>query len=253
MNIFCIFVKLKDLNIVSNCLWGIYFATDNPDSDALINTLIQSGAGSHIIKNLCQNQTIMSVCLKVIGNLLAGEACDVDELINYGILDVLGKYLNSSTVIMQKEAAWALSNIAAGTKNQVAKLIDSPVFLELLKKTYDPNLEVVCECVWTVSNTISGSDLELAIKLIQVGVLEAFISILERIEHEMILIIALEGLSYMFKFGELFKEIHNKNLVVEKFCSLGGHFFLEKLQSHKLNAVYLKVETIINDYFVSDN
>lgn len=53
---------------------------------------------------------------------------------------------------IQVEAAWILTNVAAGTSEQTMTVIDSNAHLTLLKLIDSPNLEVSEIAVWALSN-----------------------------------------------------------------------------------------------------
>jgi len=209
------------------------------------------------VKTLAKNPSLSPICLKVIGNLLTGDNSDIDEMINYGVIELLDNFIDSSVLIQQKESIWALSNIAAGSKKNVDNLISTKTFkkiIEKIKNLSKQSLEILLECVWTVSNAISGCDIELSIKLIDLEILQVLIHIFDKIDNEVILIVALNGLSSLFRLGEPMKQLNFgegnvKNPIVEKFCYFGGHFQLEKLQNHKNSEVYNKTEEIVRQFF----
>jgi len=165
--------------------------------------------------------------------------------------------MDSPILLQQKESIWALSNIAAGSRKNVETLILSNAYKKIIEKIKNLSkitLEILLECVWTISNTISGCDIELCIKLIDLDIIQILIHVFDKIENEVILLVALNGLSSLFKFGEPMKQFclgegNVKNPIVEKFCYYGGHCQLEKLQNHKVSEVYNKTEEIVRQYF----
>ena len=235
----------------------MYFITDCQDANPIVTETITSGVASHIVKTLAKNPSLAPICLKAIGNLLTGDNNDIDELLYYGVIEVLEGFLDSPILIHQKEAVWALSNIAAGSRSHVERLIISNAFIKVLKKIKNLakiNLEILLECIWTLSNAISGCDIELSIKLLDMEVLQIFIHIFDRIDNDLSLVIALNGLNSLFRFGEPMKQLmcgdgNAKNPIVEKFCYYGGHVYLEKLMNNKSSEVYNKTDEIVRQYF----
>lgn len=255
--IFCNGCRVPDLSTVISSIWGIYYLTDCQDSAPIISEIVFNGVASHIVKTLAKNPSLGPICLKVIGNLLTGDSSDIEEIINYGVIEVLESYLDSPVLIQQKEALWALSNIGASTRSHVERLITSSAFpkvLEKLKNLSNINLEILLECIWTLGNAISGCDMELSIKLLEMEVLQIYIHILDRVDNDMILVVAINGLASLFKFGEPLKQLiggdgNIKNPIVEKFCYYGGHVYLEKLMNHKSTEVYNKTDEIVRHFF----
>lgn len=209
------------------------------------------------MKTLGKNPSLAPICLKVIGNLLTGDNGDIDELINYGVIELLESFLDSPHILQQKESVWALSNIAAGSKNNIERLIPTRALtkvIEKIKNLTKINLEVLLECVWTIANTVSGCDIELSIKLLEMDILQTFIHILDKVENDIILLVALNGLNSLFKIGEPMKQLicgdgNIKNPIVDRFCYFGGHVQLEKLLNHKIIEVYNKTDEIVRQYF----
>lgn len=230
---------------------------DSQDTNPLVSKIVSSGIANHIVKTLVKNPTLASVCLKVIGNLLTGDNNDIDELVNYGVIEVLEPFLDSPVLMQQKESVWALSNISAGSRSHVEHIIVSNAFkkvLEKIKNLSKIQQELLLECIWTLSNTISGCDIELSIKLLDMEVLQIFIHLFDNVDNDIILVVALNGLSSLFRFGEPMKQLmcgdgNAKNPIVEKFCYYGGHVFLEKLINHKSADVYNKIDEIVRQYF----
>jgi len=165
--------------------------------------------------------------------------------------------LDSPVFMQQKEALWGLSNIGASIRSHVERLIISNAFrkvLEKLKNIKKYGLEIILECVWTLGNAISGCDMELSIKLLEMEVLQIFIHILDMVNNDMILVVALNGLASLFKFGEPLKQLLSgdgsmRNPIVERFCYYGGHVHLEKLMNHKSSEVFNKTDEIVRSFF----
>ncbi|CAJ0583296.1 unnamed protein product, partial [Mesorhabditis spiculigera] len=79
----------------------------------------------------------------------------VDQLIGSGVLPILVRCLEKSfSVGIQFEAAWALTNIASGTSEQTAAVVEAgaiPLFLELLSSE---SVNVCEQAVWALGNII---------------------------------------------------------------------------------------------------
>lgn len=74
--------------------------------------------------------------LRSIGNIVSGSDLHTQMVIDAGVLGVLPKLMRHSKATVQKEAAWALSNIAAGPCKQIQQLITCgllPPLVELLR------------------------------------------------------------------------------------------------------------------------
>lgn len=70
--------------------------------------------------SIFDNQT---PALRSIGNIVSGSDLQTETAIDAGVLNVLPKLMRHPKASIQKEAAWALSNIAAGPCKQIQQLI----------------------------------------------------------------------------------------------------------------------------------
>ncbi len=73
-----------------------------------------------------------------------------------GCLPLMSKLLQSNKESIKKEACWTLSNITAGTEEQVQAVIDAglfPAVIELLEKATFITRK---EAAWAVANATHG-------------------------------------------------------------------------------------------------
>jgi importin subunit alpha-1 len=233
-----------------DCLWGLGNFTNTQQTFAL-RVLIDMGiVPILLILNTTNNPALIEIPIRIIGNLLTGDDLTIDELISYGVIQFLENNLKSPFAQIRREAAWSLSNIAAGTKNQIHALIQSGVLPKLFELVKDPNTDVVRESIWVCSNCLTGSDWELCVNLVKIGIVDAIIYTIGNHQEPSILAIALEGLKKMFSHGEVVKELTSKdNPFVTMFVNMGGIEYLEKLQSHKSNDVYNITIEILESFF----
>lgn len=253
--ILCIAISTPDLHAVNNCLYGLYYLIDNPESNGIIHLIIESGACMHIIKTIGYNPSLTGIIIKVIGNMLTGNSDDVDEMLNYGVLDLLEYNLkNYGNALVEKEVLWAISNITAGSQSQIFAFMKSNLLGILLDKIkHTKAVVLMIELVWLFSNAITGGGIEIACELIKFGIIEIYLYVLENFDTEVIVIVTLEGLRSLFRYGEMVKTLTtDKNQIVESFCKLGGISYFENLSLCNKVEVCMKVEQIIKEYFVNE-
>jgi len=71
-----------------------------------------------------------------VGNIVTGNETQTDAVLREGALPRLRKLLTSSRINIVKEAAWSISNVTAGTQEQIQAVIDAdiiPVIINVLK------------------------------------------------------------------------------------------------------------------------
>jgi hypothetical protein len=202
--------------------------------------------------NTINNPALIELPLRIIGNLLTGDDILIDQLITAGSIQYLARNLRSEYIQIRREAAWSLSNIASGTKGQISALIDSGILPQVFELVKDPNSDVVREAVWVCANCLTGSDLDLCVKLVKLGIIDPIIYTIVNHMEPSILVIALEGLKTLFVHGNFVKEIssNQENPFVTNFINKGGADYLEKLQVHKNNDVYQNVTELLDNFFI---
>lgn len=251
----CITITTPDLHTVNNCLYGLYNLIDNQDSNGIIHFMVESGAASHIIKIIGYNPSLINIIIKIIGNMLTGDSQDVTEMHNFGVLNLLEYlYRNNTDLLYLKEILWAISNITAGNQQQINAFMQSDLLglcLDKIKTT--KNTTLMIDLVWIFSNAITGGGIEIACKFIEYGIIEIYLYIIESFNSEIVIMVTLEGIRNLFKYGELVKILTTeKNIVIESFCKLGGISYLEKLALSNRSEIVMKVEQIIQEYLYKE-
>jgi hypothetical protein len=174
--------------------------------------------------------------LKIIGSLLIGNDGHCDKLLGLGVLQVLINHLNSNRRALCATAAWALSNITAGTPQQVDAVLDVshlaavqdhphtgpplapgqshhgndptprptadtthalPRLLQLLQ--YSSDYEVRKECLWTLCNATMRGRSQTVVNMANAGFFPVCLRILASSSHTKMIILALEGLDNIFR------------------------------------------------------
>ena len=89
----------------------------------------------------------------------------------------LAMKLNSDGVLL-REVCWIISNITAGTEEQIDCIIRSDKFAGLINVLKTESLEIRKEAAWAIANAADGGNNIQIEYLVQKGVIPAFISIL---------------------------------------------------------------------------
>ena len=112
----------------------------------IIQILLDKNLIYFTIQILCWDSLkIKSFALKTLGNVCGNTYEQTQYVINFDILNILfdNAYIYSC---LSKDTFWVLSNIAAGTPNQVALLINSSIFknavVSLVHYDFDTRIQV---------------------------------------------------------------------------------------------------------------
>jgi hypothetical protein len=168
---------------------------------------------------------------------------------------------------IQKEACWTLSNIAAGTVDQIQAVIDSDAIPPLVQLVNDKNTdqEVKSEACWVVLNATScGSDQQ-----IEVLVSEGCVSVLGLLLEETSMVtMALEGLERVLQVEENREAARRERALLRKESNksndsdgdeesqgnspLVSASLIEKaLTKHNSSSISKRARRIWEDHFVS--
>ena len=107
---------------------------------------------------------VLSPVLRTVGNLLTGGEGETSAVLEFDVLPALVAVLRSSgKKKIQKEVCWAISNITAGSKEQVATAIDSGAvgavmeFVTSSRIATGDERKAATEALWVLSNAVDGA------------------------------------------------------------------------------------------------
>ena len=213
--------QLPDNEILQDVGWGFSSLTD-PCARMTVDTndakefdekfplIKESGALKKLIECLNHDEyDVRLPMLRALGNLVTGGDEQTQDVINMGLCDKLAALLdlkqsavsdrNESTFL--KETCWMISNITAGTEEQIDCVMKNDIFPSLINLLKNGPCEVRKEAAWAISNATSGGNKAQIRYLVHRGVIEALVSSLESI-YPKILLIAMEGLNNILSCGE---------------------------------------------------
>jgi len=221
-----------------------------------------------LVELLChQSWRVTKPALRTIGNIVCAEcsednnqgptsSTDYTEIIlDCGAVPKLKELVTHNNREIQKEACWTLSNIAAGTVDQIQAVIDSgaiPPLVDLVSAK-GTDQEVRSEACWVVLNATScGSDAQ-----IEILVDEGCVSVLGVLlgEQSMVMM-ALEGLERVLQVEEARESARRESGDDEddesRNPTLVSASLIEKaLDKHNSGAVTKRASRIWKQHFVS--
>ncbi|DBA04152.1 TPA: hypothetical protein N0F65_004260 [Lagenidium giganteum] len=237
-----------DTEILSHVCWAFSHLCDGPSSH--IQAVVDSDVCYRLVELLSHSSwRVTKPALRAIGNIVCAED-DHDytqHIIECGAVPSLRRLIAHSNREIQKEACWTLSNIAAGTVDQIQCVLDSGCIPSLmgLASSETTDAEVKSEACWVVLNATScGSDSQIEY-LVNEGCIQVLGNLLE--ETSMVMM-ALEGLERILQVGEMeAKRTDSPN----PYASLMASANIETLVSHKSATVAKRASRIWQQHFVT--
>lgn len=216
-------LNMSEPDVLIYTCWTLSHLCDGPSShiaEIVLSHKHENSNGSGLVPRLVDllthpNWRVTKPALRTIGNIVCAECGDdappsagssttadyTDVILECKAVPRLKELITHNHKEIQKEACWTLSNIAAGTIEQIQSVIDSGAIAPLVLLVQDKNTdaEVKSEACWVVLNATScGCDSQ-----IETLVGEGCVSVLGVLLFEQSMVsMALEGLDRVLRVEE---------------------------------------------------
>ena len=148
---------------------------------------------------------------------------------------------------VRKEAAWVLSNIAAGTQAQIGQVLSNGRMQDVLNLSLNAVWEIRKECIWVLSNIASGGSDEQVASLVSLGAIHSLVTVLDMNDTKMT-IVALEAIESILEVGD--RQGHEYVAFLDESNGISA---IESLQEHESEQVYNKALEIIEKFLGVDD
>lgn len=250
-------------NILHNSLDIIFQITNNNNNnddnteiyDKIMNKLIEIKLHQKLIDKIDKFDTkekdIIYCCLRIIGNYAAMEnSYYTDVILENNFLDKLKKFIRKNQSFeIRKEATWILSNIAAGTNQQLTKLYENNFPYILFDIILNEEESIIKKnCIWSLYNFSNINNPEYLDILVEKGLIDIIIKRL-KIEKGDTLCLSLEALNKILMDGKN-KDPASFNIIQEKIGELNIlNELKELLKQFQEEIIQEKIIVILNNYF----
>lgn len=279
-------LRSTDSEVISYTCWTLSHLCDGPASHiaAVVTTPpnLKNAKPGGLVPRLVEllshlSWRVTKPALRTIGNIVCAECTDdsaavginggtttdyTEVILECNAVPKLKELITHTNREIQKEACWTLSNIAAGTVDQIQAVIDAGCIPPLVQLVQDPKTdqEVRSEACWVVLNATScGSDAQ-----IEGLVDEGCVSVLGVLLSEASMVMmALEGLERVLQVEETREIIRREQIETGEIAedddengtrtpSLVSAVLIEKArESHNNSAVTKRADRIWKQHFVS--
>jgi importin subunit alpha-6/7 len=243
-------VRSEDSEVLSHTCWALSHLCDGPS--AHIKAVVEADICWRLVE-LLQHRSwrVTKPALRTIGNIVCAED-EVDYtqyIIEAGAVPFLRGLIAHSNREIQKEACWTLSNIAAGTCDQIQTVLDSGAIPLLVQLAMQPpavtDAEVRSEACWVVLNATScGSDQQIEY-LVKEGCIRVLGDLLG--EANMVMM-ALEGLERILQVGD---DEARRTGGANPYAAMLSATKIEELESHRSAAIAKRAQRIWKQHFVT--
>lgn len=240
-------VRNADAEVVADACWALSYLSDGDDER--IQAVVSSGVVPAVVALLKHaDHAVVTPALRTVGNVVSGSDMHTQAVIEAGALAGLLPLLRHPRRNVRKETCWALSNIAAGTRAQIGKLVHCPGAVKaLLEVMQHSEWEVRKEATWAVSNACTGGSTEHVHVVVAAGAIAPLCEMLSVADDKMQLV-AMEALEAILKAGQ--EGDYDYAVAVDE---AGGLDRIEDLQSHANGDIYRKAVRIIEEYFGTED
>ncbi|KAL3934674.1 MAG: hypothetical protein SGBAC_009656 [Bacillariaceae sp.] len=263
---------MADSEVLSYTCWTLSHLCDGPSSHIaeVVTSKKSNSPKGGLVPRLVElllhpSWRVTKPALRTIGNIVCAECGDdnnshstttdyTEVILECNAVPRLKDLVTHSNREIQKEACWTLSNIAAGTVDQIDAVIQSGAIKPLVELVQGENTdqEVRSEACWVVLNATScGSDAQ-----IEILVDEGCVSVLGVLLSEASMVMmALEGLERVLQVEETREMVRREQLgtrLPARTPTLVSAELIEKArESHNSSAVTKRADRIWKQHFVS--
>eukprot|EP00924_Labyrinthula_sp_SR-Ha-C_P015035 maker-scaffold_9-snap-gene-6.50-mRNA-1 protein AED:0.01 eAED:0.01 QI:97/0.66/0.5/1/1/1/4/0/934 len=260
----------EDAEVLSHACWALSHLCDG--SSLYIANVVRSNVCVRLVALLSSKHwRVVKPALRTVGNIVCAEDDQeyTQHILDCGAIGHLTKLITHQHKDIQKEACWTISNISAGTIEQIQAVLDSgviPILVkiangeriiidELNKSGEAVDQDVKIEACWVLLNATScGSDLQIE-KLVMLGCVTVLCALLE--DASMVMM-ALEGIEKVMNVGQHLSDLRDcgdldAKRVLDGYNSEAKKLDtqkLEALQAHRSSAIAKRASRIWKSYFV---
>mmetsp|Transcript_17886 Transcript_17886/g.21733 ORF Transcript_17886/g.21733 Transcript_17886/m.21733 type:complete len:839 (+) Transcript_17886:254-2770(+) len=244
-------IDMDDTEVLSHACWALSHLCDGPSPH--IQDVVKANVCPRLVE-LLRNKAwrVVKPALRTVGNIVCAED-DQDytqHIIECGAVPCLRQLIGHSNREIQKEACWTISNISAGTVDQIQCVLDSggiPPLVELASEDANTDPDVKIEACWVLLNATScGSDRQIE-QLVRAGCVQVLCNLLR--DTSMVMM-ALEGLEKILQVGEDIA-LKNHPAGTNPHAVLLDTKKIEALQNHRSTPISKRAQRMWKQHFVT--
>jgi hypothetical protein len=236
----------KNADILTDILWALSYLSDFDGDQDMINYVMSTGV-AHSLVNILNDPSIKINRLplvRIIGNFIVGISNQAQIVIGTpGFMKGIKNLLNCGSKSIRSEACWVVSNVAAGSRDQISLLMKNTTILhQVIQFALEDHWEVRSNALWAIINICTSESRSCHISaLVRSGGLEPLIEVLPLSNaSENLICGTLDALKSICETSSDF---------VKMVYDEGGTKKIEDLQEHSSHKVYSKSVNIIETFY----
>ncbi|KFK30899.1 hypothetical protein AALP_AA6G040600 [Arabis alpina] len=248
-------VQSTDEEVLKNACWTLAYLSYD-DSNDQINAVTDARVIPRLIELLSHSSpSVLFPALCTIGNIVSGNDKQTQTVLDHQVLPCLLNLLtNTYEMKIKKKACWTISNITAGSSNQIQAVIKAGIIQPLVLMLQTAEFEVQKEAAWGISNATDGTHDQIKFMVSQ-NCIKPICDLLTCSDPK-IITICLEALENILVVGEAEKNLshtRDNNLYASMIDEAQGLEKIVNLQRHDNNEISLKAAKILETFWTEDN
>jgi importin subunit alpha-6/7 len=267
-------IETRDPEIVSDAFWALSYIADIDlgctdlilASNAIGKGYILLEAFTNRLNSRAYDPEEAKICsyaisplIRMLGNIATGTDEQTNHLIRMGILQffepIFYRFENKKQPRLRKEMCWTLSNITAGTLEQVQAVFDARLIPLLTDAMLSCEPFIRKEACWAVSNLLFHCDkkkewLDALMDNRLIDALQSYLEVVPNIPEMQCQI--LDCFRYALEAGRKWMPKIGRNAVLDRIIELDLIDTIEGLQESLDRSVADKAYALIIDYFTED-
>ncbi|XP_010442391.1 PREDICTED: importin subunit alpha-1-like [Camelina sativa] len=246
----------NDEQFLSAACWTLYFLSHGPKE--YIQSFIDAGLVPRLVQLLGNNSpSVIDRALGTIMYLTTGDNQQTKVVIECGVLPLLADLLTQDYAIrcqnIKRDACWAISNITAGTEEEIQLVIDANLIPKLVNLAQNAEFDIIKEkAVRAISHAALGGSNDQIRYLVEQGCIKPLCDLLVCPEPEVIFK-CLYGLENILMAGEAERNIGGVNYFSQQIEDAEGLEKIKNLKQHVNNMIYLKAMQILETYWAEED
>uniref|UniRef100_A0A914YEJ3 Uncharacterized protein n=1 Tax=Panagrolaimus superbus TaxID=310955 RepID=A0A914YEJ3_9BILA len=232
---------LRDSPSFKETAWDLFPALKTIPLKTFLFLQVIKDVAPHLTSPILELQT---ACLHFFGNCVSGTDEITQQIINCGVLKHLHKFLNHLNLNLQEETAWMLSNILAGTKDQITAVFAADLMPSIIGLTESDEISVTEKAVWAIANVPLCGTLQHINLLLDLNIIPSLCKLLLLCPKKEIIQSVLEAIN-----GIQRQSCDRREEIRQKMLAAGVIDHLRQLCNHESDAIESNAMQLLNDLF----